>query len=42
MYIKESKLSENEKHIEQERAVDARMQAFNGDEIVKKHHSKIS
>ena len=40
--IKESKLSENEKHIERERAGDARMQGFNGDEIVKKHHSKIS
>ena len=40
--IKESKLSENEKHIERERAGDARMQGFKGDEIVKKHHSKIS
>ena len=40
--INESKLSENKKHTERERAGDARMQGFNGDEIVKKHHSKIS
>ena len=39
---KESNLSENEKNIELERAIEARMQGFDGDGILKKHHIKNS
>ena len=40
--IKESKLSENEKSIELERALEARMKGCDGDGILKKHHIKNS